>query len=350
MSDLRSIQAKEETMQISRRQIVSIAALVGLNFSLMTGASAQDMMKFDLANAFPESTLPAQSEKNFVKLVEEKSDGSVIITPHFGAALGYEGREQFSAVRDGAVALASAPFDKYVGFAPIFALQSMPFLTPTIEKTKTLFDIARPYYEKAFNEANQTLLLGEPWTPQGIWAKKRITGVDDIKGLKVRSYDATGTRVLKRAGASPIQLSGGDVVPALSTNTIEAVLTSDESGVSGRYWEHDVKYFNFLGYTMGISAVTMNLDSYNSLSDDQKSALRAAAEEAEAAAWEIVRERVAQNKNTMSENGAEYFDQVPQEVINHLKDAGSSELDKWREDMGAETADEILAKFNDMSN
>lgn len=322
----------------------SVVAAAAMACLVTTGAFAQDVVRLDLANENPASSLPAQSELRFIQLVEEKTDGSVIITPHFGGALGYDSRGQFTAVRDGAVGLASSPFDKYVGLAPIFALQSLPFLTPTIDQTQTLFEVARPYYEEAFNKANQTLLLGEPWTPQGIWAKSPIESVEDLKSLKIRSYDATGTRTLARAGAAPVQLASSDVVPGLSTNMIVGVLTSDESGVNGRYWEHGVNYFNFLGYTMGISAVTMNLDVFNSLTEEQQTAIRAAAAQAEEEAWQTARSRVDHNKAIMAENDAVYVDNVPQEVIDHLKEAGSPELDAWKEAMGP-AADEILAEF-----
>ncbi|MEZ5738236.1 MAG: TRAP transporter substrate-binding protein DctP [Burkholderiaceae bacterium] len=295
---------------------------------------AEQTHQFNLANEFAAGTLPAQSEQRFVELVDKKSNGMIKITPHFGGALGYKSRDQFMAVRDGAVALGSAPFDKFVGLDPIFTLQSLPFLTPTIEKTRALFEIARPYYETAFNKANQTLLLGEPWTPQGIWAKKQFTSVADLEGLKVRSYDATGTKTLKRAGAAPVQLAGSDVVPALGTNTIQAVLTSDESGVSGRYWEHGAKYFNFLGYTMGISAVTMNLDAFNKLSKAQQQTLREAAKEAEAQAWEVAMKRTDHNKQIMAKHDAVYVSDVPQAVIDHLKKAGAPELENWKKQMG----------------
>lgn len=336
-------------MTISIRNAAAICAVVTSAFVISGNpAISQDTVKLDLANEFAATTLPAESEVRFIELVKELTGGSIVITPHFGGALGYSSRDGFTAVRDGGVPMTSSPFDKYVGYAPIFKLQSLPFLTPSIESTETLFGIARPYYEKAFNDANQTLLLGEPWTPQGIWARKEITSVEDLQGLKVRSYDSTGTKTLKSAGASPVQLAGADVVPALSTGAIDAVLTSDESGVSGRYWEHGVKHFNLLGYTMGISAVTMNLDAYNKLTDEQKQQLRAAAAQAEKEAWAKVRDRVAHNKQVMADNGAEFIDDVPAAVIDHLKAAGAPELDAWKAEMGPE-ADEIMKEFSEAS-
>ena len=130
-------------------------------------ASGAEVIKMNLANPNPAVSLSGETDKLFTELVKKNTAGTVEVTPHFGGALGYKGRDQYTAVEDGAVAFGSTPFDKLVGFAPIYELQSLPFLTPTVAETKAMFDVARPYYEKAFNGANQTLLYGAPWTPQG---------------------------------------------------------------------------------------------------------------------------------------------------------------------------------------
>lgn len=310
----------------------------------VSGNAVAAEFEFDLANEYAASSLPGQTETYFIEQLKEKSGGKIEVTAHFGGALGYKSRDHYSAVRDGAMAMASTPIDKLVGFAPIFPIQTMPFVSPTIDQTETLFQVCRPYYEKALNKANQTLILGSPWTPQGIWAKTKITSVDDLKGLKIRTYDVIGTKTLKAAGLAPIQLSWADVVPALSTGTIVGVLTSDEGGVNSKFWELGAKYFNFLGYGMGINALTMNLDAYNRLPEDQQKLLREVAADAEKRAWQIARSRVDSNKKIMQESGAFFVDDVPKEVIEHLKTAGAPLLEEWKKEMGAD-ADAILTEY-----
>ena len=125
---------------------------------------------------------------------------------------------------------------------------------------------------------------------------------------------------------------------------MSSVLTSDEGGVSANFWELGAKYFNFLGYTMGINAVTMNLDAYNALPPELQQAIREAAAEAEEHAWQVVRERVAHNRKVMDEHDAVFVDDVPQEVIDHLMKAGAPLIDQWKAEMGPE-AEAILADY-----
>jgi TRAP-type transport system periplasmic protein len=327
---------------LSRRGVLLVATATGLAVFSAAGFAAD--FKLNLANVSGANSLPAMADQIFAKAVAEKSGGRIEVVTHPGGALGYKERDQYTAVEDGAVEIANTPFDKLVGLAPIFELQSLPFLTPTIPETKTMLDVAKPWYEKAFNNANQTLLFGAPYTPQGIWARKLIKGPEDLKGLKVRTYDVTSTRTFQAAGAQPIQLSWADVPSSLSTNVVEAVLTSDESGVSARFWDQGVKYFNFLGYTMGIGAVTMNLKKFNALPPDLQKAVRDAAAQAEKQAWEMATSRVGENKKTMVQNGAVFVEDVPAVVIDHLKKAGAPRLDDWRSKQGPD-ADKILAEF-----
>ena len=310
----------------------------------LVGAATAAEYNFNLAVVQAAQSLNGLSQAEFAKQVKERSGGKIEITIHAGGALGYKERDHYDAVRDGAVALAATPFDKFVGLDPVYGLQSLPFLTPTIDSTKTMLDVAGPYYDKAFRKANQTLLFGAPFTPQGIWAKKMIRSPADLKGLKMHTYDVTGPKTMKAAGAAPIQLSWADVVPGLSTNLIEAVLTSDESGANGKFWEYGVKYFNFLGYTMGIAAVTMNLDSYNGLPKDLQKVIRDSAKAAEDWAWNNTVARVEFNKDRMKKGGGVWVGDVPESVINHLKKAGAPRLDEWKKAMGPDS-EKILAEF-----
>jgi len=136
------------------------------------------------------------------------------------------------------------------------------------------------------------------------------------------------------------------VIPALSNGTITGVLTSDEGGVNSKFWELGCKYFNSIGFAMGINAVAMNLDSYNALPEAMKIALRVAADRAEQNAWRRARTRVAANKETLKSVGAEYVEDVPVAVIDHIKKAAAPLKEAWIENMGPDQAAKIFAEFN----
>ena len=322
-----------------------VAAIGVLTATLIAQAGAAQEFKLNLANEYPAASLPALADKDFADAIKARSGGKIEVVLHHNGSLGYKSRDHYNAVADGAVQLASTPFDKIIGLAPIYALQTLPFVTPTIDKTEVLLHIARPYYEAAFNKANQTMLFAEPWTPSGVWAKSRLGSIDELKGLKVRTIDSLATKTFRDAGAAPIQMAWGDVLPALTTNVITAVQTSDEGGVSVKIWEAGAKYFNFIGYGMGISAVTMNLDAFKKLPPDLQKAVRDVSAETEKKYWTLVRSRVDANKKVMADAGAVFVDDVPKPVIEHLMKAGAPMLDEWKKQMGPDS-EKILAEFN----
>lgn len=322
--------------------IAALGAAFALSLSAVPVAAKKVKLNLTLDNA--DVSLPNQANKKFAEEVAKRTNGEVEIVIHAGGSLGYKGRESFFATQDGAVEIGATAFDKLVGIEPVFKLQSLPFLTTTVKQTQTMFNVARPYFQKAFAKSGMTMLYGSPFTPVGIWAKKALQSPGDLKGLKIRTYDVTGTKVLKAAGAAPIQMAFTDVVPALSTNAIVGILTSDESGSNLKAWEYGVNQFNSIGYSIAIVVAFINNDVLNDLNPEQQKAIKDAAKIAEEWAFANSLARVAFNKERMAKGGATFIEDVPGDVIAHLKKAGSPLMDEWKKEMGPE-ADDILAAY-----
>lgn len=317
-------------MSISRRiSIVTCAAIAGLTFSV--DAKAADV-KLDLANEYSATSLVGQADTYFVEAIKKHSNGKIVVTPHFGGALGFKSKDHFDAVGDGAVPIAGTYTGVFSGIDPVFALSAMPFQAPSLDNAIAMFEVAKPYYEKAFAKYNQKLLYASPYTPTGIWASKAVKTADDLRDLKIRTYDAAGLETLKAIGAAPIQLSWADVVPQLSTGGIDAVLTSDESGISGKFWEH-LTHFNAVPYSIAINMTHMNLDAYNALSAEHRAALDAAVADTQVENWRRVAARVERNAGVLKENKITVV-KAPAPLVKQLQAAAQTVLDGWLQKMG----------------
>lgn len=62
---------------------------------------------------------------------------------------------------------------------------------------------------------------GNPGAQMGGWFNKEINSLEDFKGLKMR-MPGIGGEVLKKLGASPINLPGSEIFTALQSGTIDA--------------------------------------------------------------------------------------------------------------------------------
>ena len=259
-------------MGITRRVLLSAGACL----VLATGARA-DTVQWDMPNEYGATSLPAEADRLFAERVNEKSGGKLVITNHFGGALGYKSRDHWSAVEDGAVPIASTYTGVFSGIDPIFELQSLPLRRHQSQGVEGAPRRDAPVARGGpFAKGGQMYLLGAPWTPVGIWAQKKITDAEGLRNLKIRSYDKTGTLTLKNAGAAAIQLSWADVVPALSTGTIEAVLTSDEGGLSAKFHEY-MDHFHHVGFTMGTNMIHVSQAAFDDLSPELRQAVLDAA-------------------------------------------------------------------------
>ena len=306
-------------------------------------ALAQEVA-WDMPNEYGETSISGEADRIFAERLAANSDGRIVITNHFGGSLGYKSKDHWAAVEDQAVPIASTYTGVFTGFDPIFLMNNLPFMATDPTQSKALIDAARPWYAEAFAKGNQVLLLTEPWTPVGLWTKRPIASAADMQGLKVRTYDKNGTVTLQELGAAAIQMSWADVVPALSTNAIEAVLTSEEGGLSANFQEY-LDHYHYLNFTMGSNMVHINRDVLDALPADLRQIVLDTAAEVETELWTRAQDRIDLNIQRLQDANVTAIQDVPESFIDELKTASQVAISEWRELIGGELADEILAAY-----
>lgn len=326
--------------------LAATAFALGIAFGAQS-ASAQ--VSWNLSNEYPPNSLHAQSSDAFIKMLDEATGGAIKVTAHHGAALGYKSLDHFDAVGDGAIELASSFVGGWAGINPVFLVSSLPFLAPTAEDNRALYEATKPYYEEVLAEANQIFLFATPWPPSGLWGNKPLDSMDALKNVRIRTYDAAGTVTLRGAGAAPIQLSWADTVPQLSTGGIEGVLTSADGGAAAQLWEHQ-SHFTEVNYAMPLQIVHMNRDAFEGLTDEQKKAVTEAAKGAEEFGWNLLGNRVQENYAQMRSHGMTVIEDVPAEYLEALGAAATPAVDDWKTKFGAEKSAALLGKFEELRN
>ena len=88
------------------------------------------------------------------------------------------------------------------------------------------------------------LLYAVPWGPQGLYAKKDINSIDDLKGLKMRAYNVGTTRIAELAGAQGVTIQAAELPQALATGTVNAFMTSGATGYDSKAWETMSHYYD----------------------------------------------------------------------------------------------------------
>ncbi|MDZ7761828.1 MAG: TRAP transporter substrate-binding protein [Desulfovermiculus sp.] len=317
--------------------------LTGL-FVLSLAAAVQAETKLDLATTYSGQNLHVRTLRDFAQQVKEASNGDIIISVQEGGAMGLKDEDHFTAIADGIVPMASVLMGAAVGTSPIFALSTSPFLVQGFEEAKLLRNIAMPYYKEEAKRLDQKILYTCPWPPSAVHAKRPIKEYEDLKGLRIRTYDKKGTEVLQKAGANAVVMSWGDVYPALATGTIDSVLTSTTSAVAGNFWEvlTDTTLVNF---AIPLNMININLDTFNSLPQEHQDILVQVGEEMEKKWWKEAQETMTEEIATLRKNDMNVHEEISDELAAQLRDSGQFIIDNWLEKVGQD-GQEILDEFN----
>jgi TRAP-type C4-dicarboxylate transport system substrate-binding protein len=275
-----------------RRSALFLALSVGLCLTAPQGARAAKV-QWPLAILWPPGNFSTQGAVAFAELVKERTGGELEIVVHAGGALGFKGPEMLKVIKDGLAPVGEMLLGFVAGTEPLMDFSTMPFLVADEAQAARLGQIARPYTDKLFDKWNQRMLYWQFWPGAGLYSQKPVSSVADLKGLKIRTFNALSTDWVKAAGGNPVSMPWGDVYMAMSTGAIDAVLTSTTSGADGKFWEV-MKHFTRLNFTFGYSAVTVNKDALAKLTEAQRKAVLETAAEMD----EAQRRRSAESDRT----------------------------------------------------
>lgn len=125
-----------------------------------------------------------------------------------------------------------------------------------------------------------------PFGPQVFLCNADISSLEDLEGLKVRSFTASMSTLLETLGATPITLSFPEVYPALQRGVATCGVTSPTSSNTGK-WPEVTTHLYPLSVSGSIQAHMVNLDWLNGLSDEERAKFEGAMGEMEAALWDL---------------------------------------------------------------
>lgn len=297
-----------------------------------------------LANSvWPEDNHISQGMIEFSERVKEATDGKVEIDVNTGGALGYDGPELLKAVRDNTVPISDVLLSEVAGDEKLFGLSTLPFLTQNFDEGKAFIDIARPYYEKVAEEQwNQKILFGGSWPYAGFWTQDPVESIDDIQGLKMRTYDENGATVVQAAGGTPSPLPFSEVYSSLSTGVIDSVMTSSPTAVDAKFWEV-LDYYVPTNVTAAYSIISMNLDEFNKLDEDLQEAIIEVGQEMDEYMWEKNLALDKEMEGIVVDEGIEILE-PSDDFMNDWSSIGEEIAEEWLKD-APEEAQEIVDKL-----
>ncbi len=312
----------------------ALAALTGMAVGLGMTVAAM-ATSWDMPTPYPDKTFHTQNIALFAEDVAKATDGALIIKIHSAGSL-FKHPEIKNAVRGGQVPIGEFFVSLLSNEQAVFGADSQPFLATNYDEAKKLWDAQRPIITKLLDKQGLMPLFSVPWPPQGLYTKKEIKSVDDLKGIKFRAYNATLELFANKIGAAPTQVEVPDIPQAFATSRVEAMITSPSTGANSKAWDFVTHYTDIQAW-LPKNIVVVSKKAFRRLDKKTQEAVLTAAKAAEERGWEMSKKETAEKTAILKENGIIVVTPSA-ELMAGLKKIGASMLEGWKKNAGPEGA------------
>ena len=307
------------------------AAVAAASFTL--AASAQAQQKWDMPTGYPASNFHTENIQQFAKDVEQATAGKLKIQVHDGGSL-FKANEIKRAVQGGQAQIGEIIISGYSNEAPVYGVDSIPFLATGYADAAKLWQASRTATEALLARQGMKVLYAVPWPPQGVFSAKPITSVADLKGAKWRAYNPNTSRIAQLVGAQPITVQAAELTQALATGTVTTFMTSSATGYDSKVWEQ-VKYYYDVSAWLPKNLVIVSKKAFDGLDKPAQDALLKAATEAETRGWKTSQEKTAWYTEQLKKNGMT-VDAGSAQLRAELKKIGDTMIADWAKQSGAD--------------
>ncbi len=257
--------------------------------ALLMSLPAAAQTKWNLPAAYPADNFHSENLGLFAKDVGEATGGKLQITVHPNASL-FKAPEIKRAVQTGQAQIGEVIISLHENEDPIYGLDVVPFVATSFDQAKRLWEAQKPAIEKKLASQGLMLLYAIPWPPQGIFAKKDIDKVEDMKGLKWRAYNVGTSRIAELVGAQPVTIQAAELAQALATGAVNSFMSSSATGYDTKVWESLTHFYDTQAW-LPKNMVFVNKAAFDALDKPAQEAVLAAARKAEARGWQMAQDK-----------------------------------------------------------
>ncbi|CAL8982025.1 Solute-binding protein [Rhodoplanes serenus] len=276
------------TRLLVSRRLGALALVAGAAALLLPGAAAAQT-KWNLPAAYPTDNPHTVNLMAFAKDVADATGGKLQITVHASASL-FKAPEIKRAVQTGQAQAGEVLISIHENDDPIFGVDVVPFLATSYPQSLKLWKASRPLVEKRLAAQGLQVLFAVPWGPQGIYAKKDLDKVEDMKGLKWRAYNVGTARIAELVGAQAVTIQAAELPQALATGVVNAFMTSGSTGYDSKAWETMTHYYDTQAW-IPKNITFVNKAAFDALDKPTQEALLKAAAVAEERGWKLAEEK-----------------------------------------------------------
>ena len=305
--------------------------LLSTALTLALSSTAMAQTKWDLPAAYPATNFHTENLVQFANDVDKATGGKLKITVHANASL-FKANEIKRAVQGGQAQIGEVLLVNFENENPMYGADGIPFLATSYAESKRLSDAQKPFTDKLLAAQGMKLLYAVAWPPQGIYVKKEISSVADMRGLKWRAYSPATGKIAELIGAQPVTIQAAELSQALATGVVESYMSSGSTGYDTKTYE-SIKYFYDTQAWLPKNAIIVNRKAFDALDAATQAALTKAAADAEVRGWKVSEEKNDWYKKALTEKGMKIMTPSPK-LMGDLKQVGAIMLSDWQKRAG----------------
>jgi TRAP-type transport system periplasmic protein len=251
----------------------ALAALGAVAAIATSGTAMAQTVTLRLHQMLPaQATIPAKAIVPWAQKVEAESGGKIKVQIFNAMQLGGAPPQLFDQAKDGVVDITWTVLGYTPGRFPKTEVFELPFMSSSAESSSKAI---QEYVEKfAADEFKDVKLIAVHTHGPGLFhTKQPVTGLETLRGMKIRGGSRIINNMLTKLGATPVGMPVPAVTDALSKGTIEGTTIPWEVTPSLKVTELVKNHTTFAGkeglYTQTF-AFSMNKASYDKLPPDLK--------------------------------------------------------------------------------
>lgn len=297
--------------------------------------------KWDMPMAYSASNYHSEVGAKFATCVTEGTGGAIEIVTHPSGSL-FSGDQIKRAVQTGQAPIGERLLSAHQNENDLFGFDSIPFLATSFDQHDKLFEAAKPALVDLLASQGLTYLYSVPWPPQGIYFKKPVESVADMKGVKFRSYSNATARLAELTGMLPVQIEAAEISQAFATGVAESMISSGATGYDRKVWE-SLTHFYEVDAWIPRNTVFVNTDVWNGVSDENKKIIQDCADKAAVEGEQRAKDYTQFTLDELAKNGME-VGPPSEQLAAELREIGETMTKEWLEGAG-ETGQKIVETY-----
>ena len=297
--------------------------------------------KWNLASGYSASAFHSENLRWLAQGVEQGSDGRFSIAVHPAGSM-VQLAEIPQAVAAGRVEAGETIMSNLVQTMPVAGADSVPFVVKSYADAQRLWKLQRPLVEAAFAQRGLKVLYAVPWPPQGLYSRKPLSRLLDLKGSAMRSYNPATVRLAEMLGARAVPVPMAQVNAALASGAVDSMITSAVTGVENKVWA-SVQYYYPINAWFPKNIVFVNQIAFDALPPAEQALLLKVALQAEERGWRLSQQQETEATAELRRQGV-HVEPLPLEFEQAFKRMGERFSIEWLRTVGNE-ANQIFIPY-----